>query len=79
MSAAGPASTSLEQRVSALEAALALPSEKSGGGGPTSAEAAALTARVAALERALARSEYRVLHLARAYTAIVAPRADGAQ
>lgn len=52
----------LEQRVAALEGALALPSA---GTQVSSAEAALLKQKVAALEKQLNRTNYRIEHLVR--------------
>jgi hypothetical protein len=55
-----------EKRLSALEEALALPSSSTSAAtvSTTSSEAAA---RIAALEKQLARANYRIKHLVRAY------------
>jgi hypothetical protein len=67
----------LEQRVSALESAIGLPSTGSASTA-SSAEAAQLRQRVAALEKQLARSNYRIQFLAKGYDAQRA-RAEAAE
>lgn len=63
----------LAARVAALEAELALPGEQSpSAAGGSSSEAAGLKAELDATKRALGRAQYRVLHLTRAYDALVA-------
>lgn len=65
MSGQSAASSDLESRLAALESALALPHEGKSGG----VEAAALSERVSVLEEALRKSNYRIVHLVRAYEA----------
>lgn len=68
-----PAPSTLEQRVTALETALGLPSAASAA--PADAE---LAAKLAAAEKALARANYRIVHLTRAYDELRA-RAEKAE